>query len=138
MYSLIVVIYNCNIFGFRMAKHNTLGKDGERAAATFLINNGYEIIACNWRYNKIEIDIIANNNESIIFVEVKTRNSSHWGNPEDAVDKTKMRRMVEAADYYVKEYDIDLPVRFDIISIIWSENFIDVKHIDDAFLASLD
>lgn len=118
-----------------MAEHNDLGKRGEEAAVRHLRLNGYEIIKRNWTYEKYEIDIIAQNDEFIVFVEVKTRSSSQWGNPEEAVSKGKIKRIVEAADFYVKEFDIDLPVRFDILSVIWNGSKFKIEHIDDAFLA---
>lgn len=91
-----------------MANHNELGKRGEKAVSKMLREKGYTIIACNWFYEKYEIDIIARNPEWIVFVEVKTRTSNQWGNPEDAISKGKIRRMVEAADFYLRDNDIDL------------------------------
>lgn len=121
-----------------MAEHNILGKKGEEKAAMFLLENGYNIVARNWRYKRIEIDIIATNNEFILFVEVKTRSSSFWGNPEDSIDASRIKRMVEAADYYVQEYDVSLPVRFDVLSIVQHNDSVEIEHIDDAFMAPLD
>lgn len=118
-----------------MALHNDIGKKGEVAAADYLKRKGYTIIAQNWIYQKYEIDIIARNDEYIIFAEVKTRSSAWWGNPEEAVSKGKIKRIVEAADFYIKENDIDLPARFDILSIIWNDRSFDIQHIDDAFWA---
>ncbi|MDR0825427.1 MAG: YraN family protein [Prevotella sp.] len=118
-----------------MAEHNDLGKEGENAAATYLQQKGYKIIKRNWIYEKYEIDIIAQDDEYIVFVEVKTRSSSQWGNPEDAVSKGKIKRIVEAADFYLKEYDIDSPARFDVIAAIWTGQKFEIDHIDDAFLA---
>lgn len=120
-----------------MAEHNELGKHGEDAAVRYLQNNGYEIIERNWFYEKYEIDIIARNEEYIIFAEVKTRSSDCWGNPEDAISKGKIRRIVEVADYYLKIHDIDLPVRFDVIAAVWTGSHFKIDHFDDAFLAPL-
>jgi len=118
-----------------MADHNDLGKKGEEAAARYLQQNGYSIIERNWVNEKYEIDIIAQNEEFIIFVEVKTRSSDYWENPEEAVSKGKIKRIVEAADFYLREKDIDLPARFDVIAMIWTGNKFEIDHIDDAFLA---
>lgn len=120
-----------------MAKHNLLGKSGEEEAVKYLISKGYDIIACNWRHKRIEIDIIAGNDDYIVFVEVKTRSSSEWGNPEDSVDDLRIKRMVEAADYYVIEHHISLPVRFDVVALVQNGLSFSVKHIDDAFMAPL-
>lgn len=121
-----------------MALHNVLGKNGEEEAVRFLERNGYAVLERNWRYNGIEIDIIAQNTDYIIFAEVKTRASSHWGQPEESVNDKKIKRMVAAADYYMQEHEYDLPVRFDVISLIQNGKEYIINHIDDAFWASMD
>ena len=118
-----------------MAGHNELGKKGEDAAVRYLRQKGYEILERNWVYERYEIDIIVRDEEFIVFAEVKTRSSSQWGNPEEAVSKGKIKRIVEAADFYLNENDIDCPARFDIIAVIWDGQKFEIDHIDDAFLA---
>lgn len=118
-----------------MAEHNELGKSGENKACDYLRKEGYTILHRNWIYDRHEIDIIARNNDYIIFVEVKTRTSARWGNPEEAVSKSKIRRIVEAADFYLKENEIDIDVRFDVISMVWNGTDFKIDHIDDAFFA---
>ena len=118
-----------------MAEHNDLGKKGEDLAEDYLRKNGYQIIERNWSVEKYEIDIIASNTEFIVFVEVKTRTSNHWGNPEEAVSRTKIKRIVEAADFYLKEYDIETPARFDVIAIVINNKTKEIDHIEDAFWA---
>ena len=120
-----------------MASHNQLGKEGEEYAIRYLQNKGYIIYARNWRYGKTEIDIIAGNADFIIFIEVKTRTSGQWGYPEEAVGDSKIRKIVDAADFYVKENDISLPVRFDVISLIRKDNGFEASHFDDAFFAPI-
>jgi len=120
-----------------MAQHNNLGSQGEEAAIHYLIEKGYTIREKNWRHGKYEVDIIATDTENLIFVEVKTRTSERWGNPEEAVTKAKIRRIVDSADRYTEMYDIDLPIRFDVIAVIWNGTSFDIKHFDDAFLAPL-
>lgn len=120
-----------------MAEHNDLGKRGEDAACNYLRKQGYTILHRNWMCEKYEIDIIARNDECIVFVEVKTRHSDQWGNPEDAVSKSKIKRIVEAADSYIKQYDIELDARFDIIGAIVNGNSFTIDHIDDAFMAPI-
>ncbi len=120
-----------------MAQHNDLGKKGEDEAVRYLLSEGYRIVFRNWKMYGYEIDIIAENKEYYVFVEVKTRTSDMFGNPEDFVDKRRMKRMVNAADLYLNEYEIDKPARFDIIGIIWDGLRLELEHIDDAFLPSL-
>lgn len=116
-----------------MAAHNNLGKEGELQAVRYLQESNYTIVECNWRYNKHEIDIIARNKEYIVFIEVKTRSSDKWGEPEDAVSAKQMKRIVEAADFYLIDNDINEPARFDIISIIGDKDQLRLRHIEDAF-----
>lgn len=118
-----------------MAVHNELGKKGEDAAIRYFRQKGYEILERNWVYERYEIDIIAQHEEFIVFAEVKTRSSDQWGNPEEAVSKGKIKRIVEAADFYLNVNDIDSPARFDIVAVIWDGQKFEIDHIDDAFLA---
>ena len=120
-----------------MAQHNELGKRGEKAAADFMINGGYKILKRNWTMHRHEIDIIAEDEEYIIFVEVKTRTSRQWGNPEDFIGNAKIKRIVEAADLYLQLNDIEKPARFDIISTVWDGEVFEIEHIDDAFMSPL-
>ena len=118
-----------------MAFHNELGKKGEEAAVAFLKKKDYRIVEQNWTFHGYEIDIIAETEEFIVFVEVKTRTSVQWGNPEDFVGKSRMRRMIEAANHYLIEKDIEKPARFDIIGAVWNGRNFELEHIDDAFMA---
>lgn len=120
-----------------MANHNELGKKGEAEAEKLLLSKNYRIVERNWTFHGYEIDIIAEDDEYIVFVEVKTRTSAQWGNPEDFISKSRMRRMVEAADYYLIEKDIDKPARFDFVSAIWNGKTFELEHIDDAFMPFL-
>lgn len=120
-----------------MAAHNELGKRGEDAACQYIENIGCKVIERNWRYEKHEIDIIAEDEQYIIFVEVKTRASDQWGNPEDFISNSQIKRIVTAADFYIQEKDIDKEPRFDVISIINHRGTFEIEHINDAFLPSL-
>lgn len=120
-----------------MATHNKIGKKGEKLAADFLINLGYQIIATNWQEQKFEIDIIALEKNEIVFVEVKTRTTDYFGNPEEAVTPSKQKHLIEGANYYLETNEIDLDCRFDVVSvIIGSAN--QIEHIKDAFYPEVD
>lgn len=119
-----------------MAKHNILGEKGEQLAKAFLENEGYNIVALNWRANKFEIDLIAKDNEELVFVEVKTRSTAYFGDPEEAVTLKKQQHLINGADYYVQENEIDMECRFDVVAIILNENQKEVKHIKNAFSPS--
>jgi putative endonuclease len=117
-----------------MARHNDLGRRGEQIAVNYLKEKGYTILKQNWFYEKYEVDIIAWDREYIIFVEVKTRTSDMWGNPEEAISASKIKRIVDAADFYITENDTDLEIRFDVIAVIIDKGDIKVEHFEDAFL----
>ena len=117
-----------------MAQHNELGEIGEQIAVDFLIKNGYKILERNYRYIKAEVDIIAQKADVLAIVEVKTRSTDHFGNPQDFVNPKKIKLLLSAIDHYVIQRDLDLEVRFDIIAIIYQKNNIKIEHLEDAFL----
>lgn len=120
-----------------MAKHNEIGKLGENIAETYLGSLDFCVVERNWKCPKGEIDLIVTNSNLILFVEVKTRTNSFWGTPEKAVSEQKIRRIVDAADYYLKLHELDLDIRFDVISITFENNKPQLHHIKDAFLPPL-
>lgn len=120
-----------------MAEHNKLGKNGEVAAAAYLAKHGYTILHQNWRSGHKEIDIVAQRNNELIIVEVKTRSNNIFGNPEDAVGERKIRHIVASTDAYLRKFDIDLPVRFDIITVTGSKAPFKIEHFQEAFFPPL-
>ena len=117
-----------------MAYHNELGKIGEKLAAEYLINKGYEILAQNFYFDKAEIDIIAKkDNNTLVVVEVKTRNSDFFGDPQDFVTPSKIKLLVKAANEYVISNDLDMEVRFDIIAVIKNKTIEKMEHFENAF-----
>lgn len=118
-----------------MAQHNILGKAGEDMACQFLLENGYEIMERNWRWRKLELDIIARKDNCLIIAEIRTRSTDVYGEPEYTVSDKKMRRIINAADVYIKKNMIDMDVRFDIISITGQNGNFNIKHIEDAFIS---
>lgn len=119
-----------------MADHNDFGKIAEDMAADYLQKNGYKVIARNFRFQKAEIDIIAEKDDLTVIVEVKARSTDAFMLPQEAVTKTKIKSIVTAANHYLEEFDKDNEVRFDIISVLPDEkrNLI-IDHISDAFQA---
>ncbi|MEQ3691421.1 MAG: YraN family protein [Flavobacterium sp.] len=116
-----------------MAEHNELGKLGEELALEFLRNEGYTILETNWVFQKAEIDIIAQKDNILAVVEVKTRSSIDFGLPQDFVKPKKMQLLVKAANEFVVQNNLDVNVRFDIIALHKeSENF-NIEHIEEAF-----
>jgi len=116
-----------------MAYHNELGKLGEDLAVQYLLKNGYRILCRNFIYEKAEIDIIAENSHQLVIVEVKTRNSIVFGDPQSFVNPRKIKHLVRAANEYVLKNGIDLEVRFDIISVLKNTKQECVEHFKNAF-----
>lgn len=113
------------------------GSWAEDQAAVLLAGKNYTILERNWRFKQKEIDIIARDNDTIVFVEVKARSSDAFGDPEMFVTRKKQGFLVAAANHYLQEKDICLESRFDIVSILVINNNITVKHLESAFYPSL-
>lgn len=116
-----------------MAQHNELGKLGEEMAVDFLRQNGYEIRDTNWVFQKAEIDIIAQKENVLAVVEVKTRSSIDFGLPQDFVKPKKIQLLVKAVNEYVNAHNLEVNVRFDIIAISKEDNQFKIEHLADAF-----
>lgn len=113
-----------------------LGKLGEELAINHLISKGYRILDRNWRSGHKEIDIIAMDGNTLVAVEVKTRKSNTFGDPDIAVGVMKQRMLIWAADAYVRYKNLNLDVRFDIISIVFTDTENKIEHIEDAFIVT--
>jgi putative endonuclease len=120
-----------------MAEHNELGKQGEEIATTYLLKQGYKILDLNWRAGRNEIDIIARDKDFLVVIEVKSRSSDTFTEPEEAVTREKQQALIRAANAYIYRKNINLETRFDIISIIHNKNETRVNHLKDAFYPRL-
>jgi len=100
-----------------MAEHIDFGTGGENLAADWLIEKGYEILHRNWRYSRYEVDIIAVKDNFLHFIEVKTRNFSPFGYPEDSVRKKKFKNLQRAADQYIFMHPAHKWIQYDILAI---------------------
>lgn len=116
-----------------MATHNETGKLGEDVAARYLQGKGYQILDRNWRWHKKELDIIAFDNNLLVFIEVKTRKYGSLENPKDAVTIKKQKLIIIAANAYIEAKNIEKEVRLDIISVILKGKETIIEHIEDAF-----
>ncbi len=119
-----------------------LGDRGERAAAKYLRKNGYKIQHKNYTIGKLEVDIIAENSDFLVFVEVKTRtydeeNIARFGSPMMAVDRKKQENLLAAAAAYIRRFPTAKRIRFDVIEIYTTstprERVLSLNHIEDAF-----
>ncbi|MGE5944124.1 MAG: YraN family protein [Flavobacteriales bacterium] len=116
-----------------MAQHNELGTKGEQLAVDFLLKNGYDILDRNYRFDKAEVDIIAQKDTTLAIIEVKTRSTIDYGNPQDFVKPKQIQRLVKAVDEYVTANYLDVEVRFDIIAIIKEGKGFKIEHLENAF-----
>ena len=116
-----------------MADHHELGKEGEEIACAMLRKKGYVIADRNWRFGKLELDIVAKHDNTLVVIEVKTRANDYHGDPEDFVSKGQQQHIIKAANEYIMKKDIDLETRFDVVAIILNEKGTQVNHIESAF-----
>ncbi len=115
-----------------MASHNILGSQGEDEAIRYLQARGYDILECNWRYRNVEIDIIAETREHIAIVEVKARTSAKYGTPEESISAAKQKHLIQAANAYAEQNEVNKELQFDVISVIFKPEF-RLEHIKEAF-----
>ncbi len=120
-----------------MAEHNIFGKKGEKAAYEALLAKGYLIRDRNWRCGRNEVDIIAEKDNRIIIVEVKTR-SYPIDDISQVITRDKIRHLIAAGNAYIKMFSLPHELQFDVILITGSDtdNFT-IEHIPDAFIAPL-
>ncbi|WP_167604736.1 YraN family protein [Maribellus sediminis] len=120
-----------------MVSTRELGEIAEGLAQQHLVKLGYEIVATNWYYGHLELDILAMDGEELVIVEVKARSGLRYEHPSEAVTNTKIKRIVEAADAYIIENDLDIDTRFDIITVIFFKQGHELEHFKDAFYPTM-
>lgn len=113
--------------------HDLLGQVGEEAAARHLTHAGYTLLDRNWRAGHLEIDIVAEWYGEVVFVEVKTRGDENYMPAVEAVDLRKKERLVRAARAYMAAHRLDLPLRFDIITVVGRQPPFRITHRERAF-----
>jgi putative endonuclease len=116
-----------------MATHNEFGKLGEQKAIDYLKEQGYTILAQNYRYLNAEIDILAKKGEILAIVEVKSRNMGFLEDISTVISPKKIRLLTMAANQFVVEKNLDVEVRFDLIKVIKSPKKTEIEHIENAF-----
>jgi putative endonuclease len=120
-----------------MSDRHSLGPQGEELAAGYLVRKGYRIRHRNWRSGRTEIDIIAENDLYIVFVEVKSRSADFAVHPAQAVSVPKQRTIINAASNYIDTYGIFKEARFDIITVITSGQNHEIDHIENAYYPTM-
>lgn len=117
-----------------MAEHNDLGKWGEDVALAYLLDQGYRLLDRNWHQGHRDLDLIMQQDDTLVIVEVRTRRNNLFMDPEQTVDALKMVSLSKAANAYIRLHRISLNIRFDIVAITGtpSSDFT-INHIEDAF-----
>lgn len=119
-----------------MARHNDTGHWGEDLTADYLTEHGYAIVARNWRNGKLELDIVAMKDDTLVIAEVKTRHNKD-DDPLESIDRKKILNIVHAAEAFVKRHDYPHSVRFDLFAISGTADDYTFEHVPDAFYPPL-
>ncbi len=117
-----------------MAQHNETGTEGEKLAAEWLTAKGFAIKEINWRHRHWEVDIIAIKGDTLHFIEVKTRRSTAYGNPEESINKQKMKNLKDAAEQYQFKNPGWKWIQFDVLAILYKPNDIEYWFNQDVYL----
>jgi len=118
-----------------MAQHNLTGNKGEALAVQYLSGKGYNIMHKNWRHSHWEVDIIAEKDGILHFIEVKTRRTKKYGHPEEAVSNKKIQNLINAAEEYLYQQPQWKRVQFNILSItILNDEPVEYFLIEDVYL----
>ncbi|MEN8115857.1 MAG: YraN family protein [Bacteroidota bacterium] len=120
-----------------MVSTRDIGEIAEGLAQQHLVKLGYAILDTNWYHGHLELDIVARDNDELVVVEVKSRSGIRYEHPSEAVTNTKIKRIVEAADAYILEKDIDIETRFDVITVIFINQKYELEHFKDAFYPTM-
>lgn len=121
-----------------MAEKHDLGRKGEELAISHLSSLGYKILHTNWRFHHLEIDIVAQDGDELVIVEVKSRGSNSYEHPLEAISNKKISFLVNAADAYITEYNIDAETRFDVVSVVFfSKSHFKLEHFKNAFYPTI-
>ena len=117
-----------------MGKHNEFGKEGEQIAVEFLLEKGYTVHYRNFRYQKAEIDIIAQKKDILAVVEVRARSANYIMPIAATITQKKKLLLIRGADHYVTSRKLsDIEVRFDVITILKNEKVFKIEHLESAF-----
>ena len=117
-----------------MAQHNETGFAGEKLAVEWLSKQGFKIREANWRYRHLEVDLIAEKGDTLHFIEVKTRRNTKFGNPEESINRQKMRNLKDAAEQYMILKPGWKWIQFDVLAILLKADGIEYWFNQDVYL----
>jgi len=117
-----------------MGKNRETGTRGEQIAEEYLLTKGYTLLHRNWRTGHKEVDLIAEDEGLLVFLEIKTRTGLGFGYPEESVTEAKQNHLRAAAEVFLELFPDHTTVRFDVISILLNGTTVaELRHIEDAF-----
>ncbi|HEX3006474.1 MAG TPA: YraN family protein [Bacteroidales bacterium] len=116
-----------------MLNTKDIGDEAETLAVQHLVSEGYEILDRNWRFRHLELDIVARMGQFLIVVEVKSRAGNYVVEPQLAVNRSKQNLIISASNAYLLNKNLDLEVRFDIITVVFYRSNYQLEHIENAF-----
>jgi len=111
-----------------------LGNEGERVAEAYLRKIGYRVVERNYRCPVGELDLVLLDRRVLVFVEVKTRTDGGFGEPLEAIDRRKQRKMAKAALFFLSQHRLHhREARFDVVGVCWKDGEPSVQHVENAF-----
>lgn len=114
------------------------GGAAERIAQSYLVNNGYQILACNWYCGHLELDIIALDGNELVIAEVKSRSGIRFDHPTDAISHQKMKRIIDATEVWIESSEWEGDTRFDLITVVFTgRDTFELEHYKEAFNAEV-
>lgn len=119
-----------------MSKSHPLGRKAEDYALAFLAQRGLKLLARNYRSRYGEIDLILQDQSTLVFVEVRCRTSSRFGGALESVDRRKQNRLIQSAKHYLVSHPSDTPIRFDVLALTPTPAGFELEWIRDAFQAA--
>jgi len=120
-----------------VARHLKSGRFGEEMARIFLAKQGYEVLELNWRCRYGELDLICRDQQAVIFVEVKTRNTATLETPAEALNQRKQTKLIKSASLFLSQHRLwHAQSRFDLVSVYFQTHHCQVDHVPNAFSAS--
>ena len=120
-----------------MATQQEIGEMAEGLAQAHLLKLGYQILATNYRYGHLELDIVAKDGDELVIVEVKARSGLRYEHPSEAVTNSKIKNIVEAAEGYIQDKNWLGETRFDVITVIFIAQNFELEHFKDAFYPTM-
>jgi putative endonuclease len=120
-----------------MTEQQLTGQTGEQLAADYLRNNGFKILHINWRQGSKELDIVAEKNNRLHVVEVRSLKSNFFMEPYQSINKAKQRTLIAAANAYIQRYDLSMEVQIDVISVVFCNGTHTLEYLPDAIYPSV-